>query len=81
MSDLATSESMAGNVFHGDVSTGEGGTVNAVGGDQHYGDNYYLSVSALKRRIRYAADPARLDRELRLVVPPPGQGRDLASLR
>ncbi|NUQ90354.1 MAG: hypothetical protein HOQ43_18065 [Glycomyces artemisiae] len=27
-----------GNVFNGDVSTGQNGTVNAVGGDQHYGN-------------------------------------------
>ncbi|RRS00160.1 hypothetical protein [Glycomyces terrestris] len=79
MSDLEAPESMTGNVFHGEVSTGEGGTVNAFGGDQH--NNYYLSVSALRRRIRYASDPARLDRELRLVVPPPGLERDLAALR
>jgi hypothetical protein len=78
MSDLAMPEAMTGNVFNGDVSTGDGGTLNAFGGDQH---NYYLSVSALKRRIRYASDPARLDRELRLVVPPPNLDRDLAALR
>jgi hypothetical protein len=87
VSDTDTRESEAGlprsgNVFHAPLTTSDGGTLNAFAGDQYnYGDQYHLSFSALRRRIRYAADTARLDREMRLVVPPPHLERDLDAMR
>ncbi|MFG3339624.1 hypothetical protein [Glycomyces sp. NPDC048151] len=77
MSDTEAPEALTGNLFQGSVSATEGGVVNAFGGDQH---NLYLSVSALRRRIRYASDPDLQHRELRMVVPPPDLERDLTVL-
>lgn len=71
-----------GNVFHGAVTSGENGTVSAFGGDQHnYGDTFYLSISALRRRVGYAADTESVDREMRSVVAPPHLDQHLETMR
>ncbi|THV28754.1 hypothetical protein [Glycomyces paridis] len=76
MNGLLDAKVPTGNVVHGDVRAGDGGTINMAAGDQ-----IFLSIEALRRRIRFLSDPQRLDGEMASIVPPPDLDAHLRSLR